>query len=144
MKKILILLFICSALFTVSAEVMSIGVIATPESASLSIGSNGVEIELDLITLEQSILNISADYSIIGNGFNVGNTPGFFWDISLGAGVSASADIFNVNLILPIELGYDLPILSGLDIYIQAKPIIRIYPSKQNDFEIGLGARLGV
>ena len=86
---------------------------------------------------------ILIDYNIIGSRFPIGSISGFFWNGALGAGIGIADDYFGVSIIVPFEFGFNFPVvLSGIDLYLQATPLVNILPSFDPGFDFGLGARI--
>lgn len=106
-------------------------------SATASFGK--VEADLGITELSSGALSISADYNL----FNSGIANDFYWNFGFGAGLDISSSGVFVSVISPIELTYNIDeILNGIDIYLQAKPIVPLNPSPSFDFEMGLGVRV--
>jgi len=112
-----------------------------PSGFTATASSGKVEVELSITALTNSALSLSADYTLAGAGI----ANGFSWNVAAGAGIGISDNYFGLNIIVPVELVFKIrEILNGLDIYLQAKPIVPIIPKPTFDFEVGLGVRVGL
>ncbi len=143
MKKIglIILLSLISTISTVNAVTVGGLGIFDPGGFSATASSGLVEVELSITALSSSTLSLSADYTLISGGI----IDNLSWNFAVGAGVNFNSAGLGLNIIAPVELVYKIrEILNGLDIYLQAKPIIPLYPTPSFEFEIGLGVRVGL
>lgn len=139
MKKIMLLMsFMTILLFSVNANTFGVlGKFTNPGFAVT--GSFGkVEAELGVTDLTSGVLSLSADYNIINKGI----VNDLFWNIGAGAGISISSSSVVVSAIAPVELVFNIDeILNGMDIYLQAMPIVSIIPQIDFGFDLGLGVR---
>lgn len=143
MKKIsLIILFSVIAAFT-SVSAVTVGGLGifSPNGFSATASSGKVEFELSVTELTNGILTLSADYTL--NSWGI--IDNLSMNVAAGAGISLSDGGFGLAIIIPVELVFKVrEILNGLDIYLQAKPNVPIFPSPTFGFEIGLGVRVGL
>ncbi len=143
MKKLLLisLVLIASSFFTVSA--VTVGGLGKfyPSGFSGTFSMDKVEVELSITDLFSGKLDLSADYSLFTKGLG----SNFFMDFGVGAGITFNQSGFGLNVIAPFEFGFKIKeILKGMDIYLQPKVVIPLYPKPSFSFEAGLGVRVGL
>lgn len=143
MKKIILIVTLSLVFCLGSVSAITVGGIGEfTDGGFYATGSSGkIEVELGITHLTNSQLSLSADYRLTGGAI----AYNFSWDFALGAGIFVSEYAFGLNIIAPAEIVYNIPdILKGLDVYLQLKPIIPLYPKPTFDFEVGLGVRVGL
>lgn len=141
MKKFSILAILFTVICIGNLHANTIGVLGRIYDPGFSVTASfdQVEVELGITEIASGTLSLSGDYQILDGGI----MTDLSWNVAAGAAVGISSSGLTVSIITPAEVVYDIDeLLKGMDIYLQLKPIIPLYPSPSFDIEFGLGVRI--